>query len=222
MKAAAFGAALLLAAGPQWTSQTSGVRATLRGVSAVSDTEAWASGSGDTVLHTIDAGATWTKVTVASDGLDFRDIDAIDHATVYALSIGNGPKSRIYRTTDAGATWTRQFVGEDPKLFLDAMTFADARHGVVIGDSIDGHFTVLRTEDGGAHWTPVPAEALPAAQPDEGAFAASGTNVAMWGTHVWIGTGAAPRARVLRSSDGGTTWAIADTPLASGASSGIS
>jgi len=38
---------------------------------------------------------------------------------------------------------------------------------------------------------------------------------------VWIGTGAAARARVLRSSDRGRTWAIADTPIPSGASWGI-
>jgi photosystem II stability/assembly factor-like uncharacterized protein len=38
---------------------------------------------------------------------------------------------------------------------------------------------------------------------------------------VWIGTGAAARSRVLHSADGGRTWSIADTPLASGASSGI-
>jgi photosystem II stability/assembly factor-like uncharacterized protein len=38
---------------------------------------------------------------------------------------------------------------------------------------------------------------------------------------VWIGTGAAQKSRVLHSRDGGSTWTIADTPLASGASSGI-
>jgi photosystem II stability/assembly factor-like uncharacterized protein len=39
--------------------------------------------------------------------------------------------------------------------------------------------------------------------------------------HVWLGTGAAATARVLRSSDGGQTWKAAVTPLPAGPSSGI-
>jgi len=67
----------------------------------------------------------------------------------------------------------------------------------------------------------VPPDTLPAALPNEGAFAASGTNVAVFGSHVWFGTGAAATARVLHSADRGLTWQIAQTPLASGPSSGI-
>jgi photosystem II stability/assembly factor-like uncharacterized protein len=63
---------------------------------------------------------------------------------------------------------------------------------------------------------------LPPALENEGAFAASGTNIAVWGDrHVWIGTGAAARARVLRSADRGKTWEITDTPIPAGPSAGI-
>jgi photosystem II stability/assembly factor-like uncharacterized protein len=62
---------------------------------------------------------------------------------------------------------------------------------------------------------------LPPALPNEGAFAASGTNVAMFGDHIWIGTGAAEQARVLHSADLGRTWTVAPTPLIAGASAGI-
>jgi photosystem II stability/assembly factor-like uncharacterized protein len=134
-----------LTVAPQWTLQTSGVTARLRGVSAVSERVAWASGSGATVLRTADGGATWQKLDVTADRVDFRDIDAIDENTAYVLSIGNGPASRIYKTTDAGATWTKQFANEDPKVFLDAMSFWDADHGMVIGDSIDGQFCIMTT-----------------------------------------------------------------------------
>src|SRR5215218_8420864 len=105
----------LFAAAPHWTVQTSGVNVRLRGVSAVNESVAWASGAGSTVLRTVDAGTTWQKVTVTSETLDFRDIDAVDAQTAYVLSIGNGPASRIYKTTDAGKTWTMQFKGEDTK-----------------------------------------------------------------------------------------------------------
>ncbi len=217
-----FIATLPFLAAPHWTLQTSGVTARLRGVSAVSDRIAWASGADSTVLRTTDGGATWKKVTVTVDKLDFRDVDAVDARIAYILSIGNGPASRIYKTTDAGATWKLQFQNEDPKAFYDAMSFWDSNHGIVIGDSIDGKFCIMTTENGGRSWVRVPANALPPALENEGAFAASGTNIALFGkSHAWIGTGAGAKSRVLSTTDRGRTWRIAETPLAAGASAGI-
>jgi photosystem II stability/assembly factor-like uncharacterized protein len=205
----------------QLTMQFSGTTARLRGVSAVNNRVAWASGSNSTVLRTADGGATWKKLTVTTDKLDFRDIDAIDARTAYVLAIGNGDASRIYKTTDAGATWTLQFKNEEAQAFYDAMSFWDANHGIVFGDSIAGRFYVLTTDDGGRTWSRVPAASLPAALPNEGAFAASGTNIAVWGgSHAWIATGGAAKSRVLRTTDRGRTWSIAEVPLAAGSSMG--
>ena len=208
---------------PQWMTQTTGVTARLRGVSAVSTRVAWASGADGTVIRTADGGRTWQRLTVPDSAkLDFRDIDAIDERTAVVLSIGAGGASRIYRTSDAGATWELQFANTDPDAFFDAMAFWDADRGVAFSDSVNGRFVITVTRDGGRTWSRVPPDALPAALPNEGAFAASGTNVAVFGRDlVWIGTGAAARSRVLRSTDGGRAWRIADTPLASGPSSGI-
>jgi len=213
---------LAVLSAPQWTMQNSGVNVRLRGVSAVSERVAWASGAGSTVLRTADGGQTWQKLTVTTDALDFRDVDAIDAQTAYVLAIGNGPASRIYKTTDAGKTWTLQFKNEDEKAFLDAMSFWDANHGIVFGDSVDGQLYIMTTADGGRVWSRVPAANLPRAMENEGAFAASGTNIAVIGTsHAWIGTGASAKARVLRTADRGLTWQVAETPLAAGPSAGI-
>ena len=84
-------AAVIAAVGAQgnWTTQSSGVTARLRGVSAVSESVAWASGTGGTVLRTADAGVTWQRLRVAgAETLDFRDVDAISERTAYMLSIG--------------------------------------------------------------------------------------------------------------------------------------
>ncbi|HEX3144046.1 MAG TPA: YCF48-related protein [Pyrinomonadaceae bacterium] len=207
---------------PTWSLQTSGVNARLRGVSAVDERVAWASGSGGTVLRTEDGGATWKRITVTTDIVDFRDIDAIDETTAYVLSIGNGAASRIYKTTDRGTTWTAQFQNQDPKAFLDAMSFWDTDHGLVIGDSIDRQFYILITTNGGREWTRVAPDKLPSALVNEGAFAASGTNIAVYGKrYAWIGLGSAERARVLRTTDGGQTWKVFETPIKSNQSSGI-
>ncbi|HEX6463161.1 MAG TPA: hypothetical protein VFZ98_01855 [Vicinamibacterales bacterium] len=207
----------------RWQQQTSGVTARLRGVSAASARVVWASGASGTIVRTADGGETWQRPTIAdAEKLDFRDIDAVDDRTAYTLSIGAGPASRIYKTTDAGAHWTLQFTNEDAKAFYDAMAFWDPNHGLVVSDSVDGTFVILTTQDGGAHWARVPADVLPPALPNEGAFAGSGTNIAVLGRDMaWIGTGASTTSRVLRTSDGGKTWTVTDTPLVTSASAGI-
>jgi len=209
-----------VSAAPTWTAQASGVTSRLRGVSAVSDRVVWASGANATVLRTADGGESWQKLTVPdAAALDFRDIDAVRDRVAYVLSIGNGNSSRIYKTVDAGATWTLQFTNTDEKAFFDAMAFWDADRGAAFSDSVDGHFVILLTTTGGRTWTPVPPQALPPALPGEGAYAASGSNVTVQGPQlVWIGTTA---GRVLRSSDGGRSWSVTTTPVATGPSAGI-
>jgi photosystem II stability/assembly factor-like uncharacterized protein len=210
----------LLFLAPTWSDQSSGVTSRLRGISAVSDRVVWASGSGGTVVRTIDGGATWNVLTVPDAAkLDFRDVDAVSDTVAYILSIGSGESSRIYKTTDSGETWTLQFTNTDPKAFFDAMAFTDPDHGFAFSDSVDGKLVILRTDNGGRAWTRVPADALPPALDNEGAFAASGTNVTTFGRdHIWIGTSV---SRVLRSTDGGRSWAVSTTPLATGSSAGI-
>ena len=220
MLAAAYAPAEPVAPTLLFTSQASGVTSRLRGVSAPSARVAWASGAGGTVLLTTDGGQSWRRCPVpGAEALDFRDVDAFDERVAYVLSIGAGEASRIYKTRDGGASWDEQFRNRDPKAFLDAMAFWGERHGVAVSDSVDGRFVILLTQDGGRHWTRVPTEALPEALANEGAFAASGTNVAVLGGELaWFATTA---GRVLRTHDRGRTWSVATTPLPAGPSAGI-
>jgi photosystem II stability/assembly factor-like uncharacterized protein len=204
-----------------WVVQESGTTASLRGVSAVNARGVWASGSGGTYLRTLDGGATWTaaKVPGASD-LDFRAVRAFDEKTAYLLSIGTGEKSRVYKTSDGGAHWQLLYTNPDPKGFWDALAFWDADHGIILGDPVDGHFTVLTTSDAGATWH---TQKTPSAVPNEGAFAASNSCLVVRGSReVWFGTGGLGGARVFHSTDAGQTWTVAKTPIRNdGASAGI-
>lgn len=207
----------------QWLTQTSGTTERLRGVSAVSQPVAWASGNHGTYVRTTDGGITWRAAKVpGADSLDFRDVEAFDANTAYLLSIGAGRQSRIYKTHNGGRNWILQFTNSNAKAFFDAMAFWDQNHGIALSDPVDGHFLLIRTSDGGKTWQEVPARNLPAALPNEAAFAASGTCLTAQGkNHVWFATGGGA-ARVFRSADRGDTWTAAETPIRSGnASSGI-
>lgn len=220
---AALAAALplaLSAQGTPWQALATGSRASLRGLSVVNDRVVWASGSGGTVLRTVDRGLHWEALPVpGAERLDFRDIKAFSAQVAYAMAIAQS--GGIYKTTDGGRHWTRQYASNAPGFFLDSLAFWDARHGLALGDPEDGHFLVLRTEDGGAHWTPV--DTPPTARADEGAFAASGSAlvaVQRGGKHeAWFATGGPGSGRVFHTADGGYAWTVVTSPL-SGATAG--
>ncbi|HWE52939.1 MAG TPA: hypothetical protein VG273_24320 [Bryobacteraceae bacterium] len=195
-----------------WLEQSSGTTASLRAVSAVNARVVWASGAGGTWLRTIDSGANWRAATVpgAAD-LDFRGVQALNENTAWLMSSGSGDKSRIYKTTDAGATWKLLFTNPDPQGFFDAIAFRDALHGVIAGDPVNGDLTIFTSDDGGSTWTR--RHTLPA-HPEEGAFAASNSCLALTGKRdIWFGTGGLGGAHILHSADGGATWNITPAPI---------
>lgn len=206
-------------ASAQWQRQSSGTTVSLRGLSAVSDRVAWASGTGGTIVRTTDGGVTWQVLTVpGADSLDFRDIEAFDERRAYVLSIGNGSASRIYKTVDGGLTWALQFTNADTAAFYDCFDFWSAERGIAMSDPVDGRLRVLGTSDGGATWTPHPVDRIPPAIAGEAAFAASGTCLVVRSPdNVWIASGGGSEARVYRSGTGGINWQVAATPIRGGA-----
>lgn len=209
-------------AAAQWVTQESHTKESLRGLSVVNERTVWASGTHGTYVVTHDSGRTWQAGQVkGAEALDFRDVQAFGNV-VYLLAAGPGEQSRIYKSEDGGGHWGLQFTNKDPKGFLDCMAFWDENHGVVVGDPIKGRFAILTTSDGGQTWESIDAASQPAALEGEGAFAASGSCVAVEGKrNAWFATGGTA-ARVFRSSDRGRSWKVANTPIQHGtASAGI-
>jgi photosystem II stability/assembly factor-like uncharacterized protein len=155
---------------------TSGNKASLRGLSVVSDQVVWVSGSNGTIGKTTDGGKNWKWFSVKGfEKTEFRDIEAFDATTALIMAIGS--PAYILRTFDGGETWKVVFENKAKEMFLDAMEFWNEEAGIVIGDPIDKKFFVARTFDGGKTWQEVPKVNRPAADSGEACFAASGTNV---------------------------------------------
>ena len=206
----------------QWQKQNIDTKAGFRGLSVVNQNVIWASGTGGTVLRTIDGGKNWSVLKVPdAETLDFRDIEAFDADTAYILSIGNGESSRIYKTTDGGQTWKLQFKNSNEKAFFDALAFWDKTNGMAMSDPVDGKYFLLRTTDGET-WKPAENDKMANAEPGEAAFAASGTCLLTSGKQNIFLVSGGTDARVFRSVNRGLTWFVAETPVTKGtAGSGI-
>lgn len=212
---------------PVWELQSSGTDASFRGLSVVSDQIAWASGSKGTVIKTLDGGAHWENVSVASAGeLDFRDVQAFDETTCVVINAGS--PGFIFRTEDGGKTWMEVYRNEAKTIFFDAISFWDREHGIAFSDPQDGRLFCIETTDGGKSWRPFDESRRPEMHPGEASFAASGTSMAVMDDQiVWIATGGEhgpdqeASARVFMSEDRGQSWAVATTPIASTESAGI-
>jgi photosystem II stability/assembly factor-like uncharacterized protein len=225
--------------GLSWVMQDSGTAAGLRGIYSVDGKVAWASGTGGTVLRTIDGGGHWTKCAVpdaAADGatLDFRGVQAWDAMTAIVMASGPGQKSRLYKTVDGCGSWTLTLEAGDKGSFWDVVAFqhgnfgfaiGDAHTGMLIGDPVAGrfetHVMVL-----GHGWFDASAGCQTGA--GLGAFAASNSSAFVFGNQRYaLGAGGKAGAYVLLSpllvgpSDSGPCKTVA-VPIAGGTdSSGV-
>jgi photosystem II stability/assembly factor-like uncharacterized protein len=214
---------------PWWLVQTNGLDTNLRGVSVRNygsgqgklHYTVWASGSNGVILRSTNDGNTWKQLSVAGAGaLDFRDIEAFDPDLAYVMSSGDGNASRIYKTSDGGSEWKLQYSDNRSGFFLDSLDCNSSTHCVALSDPVDGKFLVLSTDDG-EHWNELPRDKMPAALPKEGAFAASGTAIALCEGGIFFGTGG-PKARIFHSADNGRSWTVTEAPISSGnPSSGV-
>ena len=101
-----------------------------------------------TILVTSDGGQTWQSQR--SKGAMLFAVSFIDEQTGWAT----GAWGLILATRDGGKHWRTQDPGAQNRgLFFWDVTFTDARHGWIVGETRDLGGLILATSDGGAHWT---------------------------------------------------------------------
>ena len=159
----------------QFTMQTSNTTADLRGIHNVGNGVVWASGTSGTVLRTEDGGYVWQSCSIppGAEKLDFRGIQAFDANTAIVMSSGPGDQSRLYNTTDGCHSWKLLFTNPDKDGFWDAVLLNRFdKDGALLGDPVNGTFSLWETDDKGDTWHRTKDAGL-SAKEDEGAFAAS-------------------------------------------------
>ncbi|MDN5796245.1 MAG: oxidoreductase [Intrasporangium sp.] len=198
--------------------------ASLRGLSAVNRRVLWAGGSEGTILRSVDGGRTVTSVGPArTSDLQFRSVYASSALHAVAASIGDTPDAmRVYVTDNGGRTWRMSQQNTLPTAFYDCMTFTNKRTGYILSDPVDGKFLILKTTNGGHSWRQLPSRGMPPALEGEAGFAASGTCIASNRRgDLFFGTGGADPGRIFRSTDGGHSWRVTDSPIAGNATGGV-
>jgi len=132
----------------------------------------------------------------------------------FMLSVGT--PALLYKTGNSGKM-ELVYKEEHEKVFYDAMAFWNDNEGIAMGDPTEGCISIILTRNGGKSWTKIDCENLPEAAEGEAAFAASNSNIAIYGDKTWILTGGM-KSRILFSPNKGKSWELFETPLLQGES----
>ena len=150
----------------------------------------------------------WQKSVQKYDSINIH-FRAVAHTSEDFFMLSVDTPALLYKTGNDGkmeVVYKEDGVG----VFYDSMDFWNDEEGIAIGDSTDGCLSIIITRDGGNKWNKFTCDELPKGTENEGAFAASDTNIAILGDNTWVATNA---GRVYYSPNKGKTWNVFDTPI---------
>jgi photosystem II stability/assembly factor-like uncharacterized protein len=125
--------------GRDWKQAEVPLSADLVAVSFAGDKQGWAVGHGSVILHTTDGGQTWVR---QFDGRQLGEAMA-----VYANGGGGAASATDPKALEEDA---KRFAAQGAETSLLDVWFQDESTGYAVG----AFGLILRTVDGGAHWTP--------------------------------------------------------------------
>jgi len=143
---------------------------------------------------------------------EFRS-SAITPNHFFALTIAS--PALLFKVDKKNLSTELVYQNSNDKMFFDSLQFWNSNEGIALGDPIDNYFSIIITRDGGKTWQALPNSVFYKNFDDEGAFAASNTNIVIQGNHTWIVSGG-KKARIFYSADKGKLWTVAETPIIQG------
>ena len=189
---------------------------TIRALEVVNDSTVWFAGSNGYWGYTLNNGKNWTTTQFKIDSIipEFRSISINSNGDIFLVSIVK--PAAIYKSSNMGKSWKTVYSANDTNAFFDAIKFFDNKNGILLGDAINNCFHVAITNDGGNTWERINCTSLPKALANENPFAASNTNISVYGTHAWFSTGGQSKSRVYHTADLGKTWEVFNSPITRG------
>ena len=187
----------------------------IRALEVRSDSRVWFAANHGVWGFTEDQGKTWHIDSIKVDSVypEFRSMAVLNDSTVLLLSISS--PAYLFKTTNKGKTWKWVYKNTDKNIFFDSMKFWDEKNGIAIGDPIDSCFQLITTANGGETWKPIDCSGIPKAMEGESLFAASNTNIDLYGKDVWFATGG-KHARIFHSADSGHHFRAEVAPIQQG------
>ena len=141
---------------------------------------------------------------------ELRDIAVIEDR-IYAMQSGEtGKVIEFFQTADHQNTLEYSFW---KGVFLDGMDFYK-KTGFIMGDPINGYFSLYHTKDGGNKWVECVGKVK--ANNGEAGYAASGTNVQVLNDSTFFFASGGSKNRFFKTTDCGKTWYFTELPFNTG------
>ena len=144
-------------------------------------------GASGYIFNSDNSGQAWNEVSHGTRA-GFRDVFFTDNQTGFVVGYKQA-QAAIYKTTDGGDTWLRMQNDTTINASLNAVSFADASNGWVVGY----WGSLLHSTDAGQTWNPV----------DPGVQNTWFAVTLQTGKYIWAG---GYQAKLIRSTDGGNSW----------------
>jgi len=160
------------------------------------------------VFRSNDSGSTWTKKTTFKTGYEILRIivDPVTPATLYVYVNGVDIPGGVYRSKDSGNHWTAINNGLDDIYRFQSLTINPVIHTTLYLSS-DSYF--YHSIDSGDHWTLMPIKTVPDQMDSIVALAINPANPSIMYAACTDTYYHRLLCRILRSTDGGSTWTIA-------------
>jgi photosystem II stability/assembly factor-like uncharacterized protein len=175
-----------LTSAQNWQLQNSNQSNQLKGIQMISPTEGWACGDAGAMLHTINAGTTWSLLTLT--GADLHQLVFKDASNGIVV----GDNGTVFVTTNGGGNWISKSSNTSAQLRGAAYAGGSIFYGV--GD--DG--AAIKSTDDGNTWTNLTTGSV------ERLLCVTAFN-----QNVWIG---ARNGLMLFSNNGGTSFNSMSNP----------
>ena len=203
--------------GAHWLRQRSGTSLALYAVAFADAQHGWAVGDRGLILRTVNGGTTWTKRRAGNGSDPLRSIACAGPRKAWAA----GDSNLLVRTVDGGTTWKTVRTGLYWENDLCGVAFTSAAKGWLLanyGNTDEPVATLMRTTDGGRTWRRQlwagPGASISRFQGV--AFDAGGSFGVATGVQFDPDT-MEETPVVLRTTDGGGSWAGASGPIGAAA-----